>query len=194
MFLRPCSRRPLIMGQYPSCGNTLQSSLSPRRVPPKTLNDLRLVALTSLVMMSMEKIVKHHITNATNSPMDPLQFAYLTSRGVDDAKIFILDTLHEHLDRPNTSARLLFADFSSAFNTLQPHILANKLSSSFHLDDQLILWLLDFLTHRSQRLHVNNIFSDIQFTSTGSPQGCVVSPQLFILYTQWGYRMRLTRL
>ena len=30
---------------------------------------------------------------------------------------------------------------------------------------------------------VNNTFSDLSLTSTGSPQGCVLSPLLFILYT-----------
>ncbi|KAL0177156.1 hypothetical protein M9458_026050, partial [Cirrhinus mrigala] len=49
---------------------------------------------------------------------------------------------HLRLQPQNTSARLLFADFSSAVNSLHPHILATKLS---HLDDQLILWILDVL-------------------------------------------------
>ena len=120
--------------------------------------------------------------------MDSLQYAYRTGRGVDDAKAFIIDTIEtiqntKHLEQPKTTARLLFADFSSAFNTLQPHILADKLTSYFQIDDQLTRWILDFLTNRSQRVRVNNTFSDLLHTSTGSPQGCVLSPLLFILYT-----------
>ena len=155
----------------------------PKKSKPKSLNDLRPVALTSLVMKAMEKIIKQHIIRATDPLMDPLQFAYRARRGVDDAKIFIMDSIHKHLELPGSSARLLFADFSSAFNTLQPHILATKLSSRFHLDDQLILWILDFLTNRTQKVRVNNLLSDLRSTSTGSPQGCVLSPLLFILYT-----------
>ena len=124
----------------------------------------------------MERVVKKHILTVTDTLMDSLQYAYRAGRGVDDAKAFIIDTVHKHLERPNTSARLLFIDFSSAFNTLQPHILANKLTSYFHLDDQLIRWIMDFLTDRSQRVRVNNTFSDLRHTSTGSPQGCVLSP------------------
>lgn len=133
----------------------------------------------------MERIIKNDITKVTNSQLDPLQFAYRTGRGVDDAKVFITDLVHKHLESPNTTARFLFADFSSAFNTLQPHILAEKLISRFHLEDKLILWIMhnNFLTNRSQRVLVNNIFSDLLYTSTGSPQGCVLSPLLFILYT-----------
>lgn len=155
----------------------------PKKNNPQTLNDLRPVALTSLVMKAMEKIIKQHIICQTESLLDPLQFAYRARRGVDDAKIFIMDTIHKHLELPDSSARLLFADFSSAFNTLQPHILASRLTSCFHLDDQLILWILDFLSNRTQKVRVNNIFSDLRSTSTGSPQGCVLSPLLFILYT-----------
>lgn len=155
----------------------------PKKTKPKTLNDLRPVALTSLVMKAMEKIIKQHIIRATDSLMDPLQFAYRAGRSVDDAKIFILDSIHKHLELRDSSVRLLFVDFSSAFNTLQPHILATKLSSHFHLEDQLILWILDFLTNRTQKVRVNNTVSDLRSTSTGSPQGCVLSPLLFILYT-----------
>lgn len=105
---------------------TLHGHPIPKRNNPKSLNDLRRVALTSLVMKAMETIIKQHIVRATDPLMDPLQFAYRARRGVDDAKIFILDSIHKHLELPDSSARLLFADFSSAFNTLQPHILATK--------------------------------------------------------------------
>lgn len=155
----------------------------PKKGTTKVLNDLRPVALTSLVMKAMERIIKEHITKATSSMMDPLQFAYQAGRGVDDAKIFILNTIHKHLEIPKTTARLLFADFSSAFNTMQPHILAEKLITRFHLNHQLTLWVTDFLTNTSQRGLVNCTGSDTLFTSTGSPQGCVLSPLLFILYT-----------
>ncbi len=40
-----------------------------------------------------------------------------------------------------------------------------KLSSRFHLDEQLIMWTLDFLTNGSQRVLVNNSFSDLRYTS-----------------------------
>ena len=81
--------------------------------------------LTSLVMKTLENIIKFFILAVTECNLDPLQFAYRSGRGVDDAKLFILNTLYRHLEGPQTHARILFADFSSAFNTIQPHILAN---------------------------------------------------------------------
>nr|XP_054597200.1 uncharacterized protein LOC129163471 [Nothobranchius furzeri] len=142
----------------------------PKTSRVRALNDLRPVDLTSLPMQDMERILKHHIIGALHPQLDPLQFAYRKGRSVVDAKTFILDIVHRHLEIPNSSARLLFVDFSSAFNALQPHILAGKLTSLFHLDDQMILWILDFLTNRSQRVLVNNTLSDLLYTSTGTPQ------------------------
>ena len=127
-------------------------------------------------MKMLEKIIKFFILAVTECNLDPLQFAYRSGRGVDDAKVFILNTLYRHLER------ILFADFSSAFNTIQPHILANKLVSYFSLDNHLVLWIIDFLTNRLQRVFVNSCFSELSLTCTGS-QGCVLSPLLYILST-----------
>ena len=117
--------------------------------------------------------------------LDSLQFAYRSGRGVDDAKLFILNTMYRHVEGPQTLARILFADFSSAFNTVQPHILANKLVSHFSLINHLVLWIIDFLTNRSQRVFVNGCFSELSLTCTGSPQGvsCLYFSITFILYT-----------
>ncbi|KAK3510372.1 hypothetical protein QTP70_005671 [Hemibagrus guttatus] len=70
-----------------------------------------------------------------------------------------------------------------ADDTTMPHILARKLSSHFHLDNQLMLWIINFLTNQMQRVLFNDTFSGLLQTSTGSPQGCVLSTLLFILYT-----------
>ena len=77
---------------------------------------------------------------------------------------------------------LLF-DFSSAFNKMLPHVLIERLSSYFNLPNHILTLLLNFLTDRTQRVLVNGVMSETLVSSTGSPQGCVLSPLLFILYT-----------
>ena len=51
-----------------------------------------------------------------------------------------------------------------------------------NLSLNLVSWILDFLTNRSQRVRVNGFLSDQVSSSTGSPQGCVLSPLFCILY------------
>ena len=55
--------------------------------------------------------------------------------------------------------------------------------NDFWVESDLALWELDFLVGRHQQDRVNNTMSSVKVVSTGSPQGCVLSPLLFILYT-----------
>ncbi len=49
---------------------------------PQELNDFRPVALTSLVMKCLEKVVKDEILQQSKDSLDPLQFAFRQGRGV----------------------------------------------------------------------------------------------------------------
>ena len=164
----------------------------PKITNPRQLNDFRPVALTSLIMKILEKILKNLVLSIVDEKLDPLQFAYQSGRGVEGAKLLILNNLYKHLEKPQAHVRLLFADFSSAFNTMQPHLLIESLPCDFKLPHQIVLWILDFLTDRVQRVSVNGRFSDSLIMSTGSPQGCVLSPLLFIMFTDGSRAVRRT--
>ncbi|KAI3365128.1 hypothetical protein L3Q82_010109, partial [Scortum barcoo] len=74
--------------------------------------------------------------------------------------------------------RLLFVDFTSAFNTIIPQTLVQKLTT-LGLSLTLCNWVLDFLTDRPQSVRIHDVSSSSISLSTGSPQGCVLSPLLF---------------
>ena len=83
--------------------------------------------------------------------------------------------------------RTLFVDFSSAFNTIQPHLLIPKLLQ-MNINKSTCLWILDFLTERPQfvsLIHDNKtVTSSIAIINTGVPQGTVLAPTLFTIYTE----------
>ena len=76
----------------------------------------------------------------------------------------------------------MFIDFSSAFNTIKPDILI-KLLIDIGVSSSLCSFIIDFLPDRKQRVRLCNILSGIITLNTGSPQGCVLSAFLFIIYT-----------
>lgn len=56
------------------------------KVPsPKTWNDYRPIALSSLAMKTFEHIDKVDLLNSVQDMLDPFQFAYKANRGVEDA-------------------------------------------------------------------------------------------------------------
>ncbi|KAK3566560.1 hypothetical protein QTP86_000879, partial [Hemibagrus guttatus] len=87
-----------------------------------------------------------------------------------------------HLDKSGTYVRLLFVDFSSAFNTIIPTLLQTKLTQ-LSVPSSICQWITSFLTDRHQLVKLGKFKSNSRTTSTGAPQGCVLSPLLFSLYT-----------
>ncbi len=69
------------------------------------------------------------ICSVLPASLDPLQFAYRSNRSTDDAIAFTLHTALSHLENKNTYVRMLFVDYSSAFNTIVPATLVAKLQT-----------------------------------------------------------------
>ena len=133
-------------------------------------------------MKCFERVVLHKLLNKTQHAQDPLQFAYKQDRSTNDATLTLLHNTYTHLKKPCSFARILFIDISSTFNTIQPHLMALKLLK-LDVCPRPILWIIDFLVNRSQTVCFQHCFSSSRSTSTGSPQGTVLSPVLFTLYT-----------
>ena len=155
----------------------------PKVPKPTTLNDYRPVALTPVIMKCFEKIVKEILIVQTKEHQDPFQFAYRSKRCVDDALTYLLHTVIKHLEQINSYVRVLYADFSSAFNTIVPQFLIEKLHHVMKVNPYLSLWIGNFMSNRSQRVRLGEVVSDSRTLNVGAPQGCVLSPILFTLLT-----------
>ncbi|TWW67277.1 hypothetical protein D4764_02G0003180 [Takifugu flavidus] len=130
----------------------------------------------------MEWLVLSHLGPLVSPFQDPLQFAYQLKVGVDEAVIYLLQRAYSSLDRQNTTVRVMFFDFSSAFNTIQPRLLRAKLENR-QVDAPLVSWIEDYLTGRPQFVRLRSCVSDPRMSNTGAPQGTVLSPFLFTTYT-----------
>ncbi len=131
----------------------------PKNSKPSCLNDYCPVALTSTVMKVFERLLKKHICSSIPATLDPLQFAYRPNTSTDDAISQVLHSSLSHIDSKNGNyVRLLFIDYSSAFNTIVSTKLAVKLSD-LGLNTSLCDWIQDFLTGRPQVVKMG------QFTS-----------------------------
>ncbi len=103
------------------------------------------------------------------------------NRSTDDAISHVLNSSLTHIDSKNGNyVRLLFNDYSSAFNTIVPIKLAFKLID-LGLNSSLCDWIQDFLTSRPQVVKVDQFTSSSITLNIGAPQGCVLSLLLYSL-------------
>ena len=140
------------------------------------------IALISVIMKCFEQLVKSFICYSLPPTLYPMQFAYRSNRSTGDAIALTMHTSLSHLDKGNTYVRMLFIDYSSAFNTIIPSRLVSKLGD-LGLSASLCKWILNFLTGRQQVVIIGDRISSTLITNTGTPQGCVLHPLLFFLFT-----------
>lgn len=154
----------------------------PKQTAVTSLNDYRPVALTPVIMKCFERLVLNHIKAGLQPTLDPHQYEYRSKRSTDDAICTALHTVLHHLEQPGTYA-WLFMDYSSAFNAILPSRLFSKMLN-LGIQHNICLWLKDFLTSRPQSVRMPPHHSSTLILSTGAPQGCVLSPFLYSLYTR----------
>ncbi len=136
-------------------------------------------------MKVFERLLKKHICSSIPATLDPLQFAYRPNRSTDDAISQVLHSSLTHIDSKNGNyVRLLFIDYSSAFNTIVPSKLAVKLSD-LGLNTTLCDWIQDFLTGRPQVVKMGQFTSKLHHPERRSPAGLrSESPALLSLHTR----------
>ena len=144
------------LGEIPLQLKTAEIVQIPKKPNPVLLNDYRPIALTSPLMKAFERIVLKYMLPQVEHLLDPLQFAYRTKRSVEDATLSMLNVILEHIERRGSYARILFIDFSSAFNTIQPHLMIRKLID-FGVGKHFVMLVHSFLTNRSQYVNVSGV-------------------------------------
>ena len=70
-----------------------------------SLNDLRRVAPTSVVMKVREREVLCKLDSLMRDYIDPLQFAYRRNKSTDDAVLYVLENIYSHLEKNAGSSK-----------------------------------------------------------------------------------------
>ena len=78
----------------------------------------------------------------------------------------------------------MLLDLSAAFFTINHDILIEKLEKLYGINGVIHSWIKSYLTNRSFKVSVNGKYSDICSLNIGVPQGSILGPLLFILYTK----------
>jgi len=80
-------------------------------------------------------------------------------------------------------AILPLLDLSATFDTVDHYILLKRLNISYRISHSVLGWLTRYLSNRTQFLQLNGSCSKSSVVTCGVPQGLVLGPILFFLYT-----------
>ena len=128
----------------------------------------------------MAKQITHHIDVLKLMP--PLQSAYRRHHSTETAVMKVLSDIYDNIDSGNVTL-LGLLDLSAAFDTVDHDILLQRLQTTFGIDGWVLKWLRSFLTDRTQVVAFRGSTSASTMLLHGVPQGSVLGPLLFLLYT-----------
>ena len=114
--------------------------------------------------------------------LTPFQSAYRPFHSTEAALLCIHNDLVLSCNQQKVSA-LVMLDLSAAFDTVDHNILLTRLSSTYGVTGSALSLLSSYLFNRSQSVTINQTTSSSSTITTGVPQGSVLGPLLFSLYT-----------
>jgi len=113
--------------------------------------------------------------------MPALQSAYRRFHSTETAVKVLADILRA-LDNGDVAV-LMLLELSAAFDTVDHAILLQRLETSYGIGGGALRWFTSYLSGRTQHIRRAISVSDIIVVLCGVPQGLVLGPILFLLYT-----------
>ena len=142
------------------------------------------VSNLSYLSKIVEKVVCTQITSfaAQTKNTEDLQSAYHEDHSTETALLKVKTDLLTALDNQEISCLILF-DLSAAFDMVSHKLLLNRLKYCFGFGSKVLEWIEDYLCDRVQQVKIDDKVSDSVKLEHGVPQGSVLGPILFTLYT-----------
>ena len=147
-------------------------------------SNFRPVSNLKFLSKVIEKVAAMRLTNylCDNDLNESLQSAYKKHHSCETALLRVQNDILKSIDDKQCVV-LLLLDLSAAFDTVDHKILLHRLRSRFGIKGKALSWLQSYLTDRSQSVQIDGFTSSVRPLRFGVPQGSVLGPLLYLLYT-----------
>ena len=109
------------------------------------------------------------VVTAPSVLLSDKQFGFIKGRSTVLQLLKVLDSWTDTLENGGC-IDVVYCDFMKAFDKVPHRRLIGKLQS-YGIKGKILDWIAAMLSHRSQRIRVNNSFSSWQEVTSGIPQG-----------------------
>ena len=176
-------RRLLRLGSFPACWRKANVTPIPNGPSSSSVANYRPISITPVLSKVFGRLVSvrllRFIEHCTLLPTT--QFVNRKGLGTCDALLSVSHTLQNALESWQ-EARIVKIDFSAAFDRVNDQGILYRLSS-VGIGGSVLSVLTQFLSNRSQFVLVDGCRSKLVNVVSGMPQGSVLGPLLFLLYT-----------
>ena len=151
---------------------------------PEVLKNFRPVSNLSFISKVIEKVVASRLLDhmVGNDLLEPFQSAYRSGHSTETALLRVHNDIVNAVDQ-GKGVCLILLDLSAAFDTVDHDILLDFLKNHIGLDGSVLALFRSYLSGRSQCVSVAGVLSELSELVFGVPQGSVLGPIEFCIYT-----------
>jgi hypothetical protein len=144
----------------------------------------RPISNLSVLSKLLERLVARQLLDYLKATrqLPELQSAYRAYHSTETAVTKVLADILLALDAGDLTM-LTLLDLSAAFDTVDHETLLRRLELSFGLGGVVLSWFRSYLDSRTQFVRCGRLTSTPALVTCGVPQGSVLGPILFLLYT-----------
>jgi len=185
-WLRELFNRSLSKGQFPAIFKDafITPALKKPGLDAADVSSYRPISNLSVLSKLLERLVARqlmHYLSSTNL-LPSLQSGFRPGHSTETAVLRVLSDILQAVDQGDVAA-LILLDLSAAFDTVDHPILLQRLRSTFGFGGIAHRWLGSYLSGRCQYVRRGSARSTVTQLVCGVPQGSVLGPILFVLYT-----------
>ena len=150
----------------------------------RILKNYRPISNSKYLSKLIERVIASQLHDhlLANNILEPMQSAYRKGHSTETALVRVQNDIRMVMDNKQVTM-LLLLDLSAAFDTVCHKTLINRLEKRVGITGKALEWFSSYLENRQQCVSINNTKSKYSNLKFGVPQGSVLGPILFSLYT-----------